>query len=74
MRNFRYKIYFNGKSTARVRVFEDVEEADNMFNHGRETVLNASNPEGTILVTAGNVLRVEYTPIVMTKSAGFSFD
>ena len=69
-----YRIYFNGKSTARVRVFQDAKEADNSFNKGKETVLDASNPEGTVTLSEGNVLRVEYTPIIMTKGGGFTFD
>ena len=69
-----YKIYFNGQSTARVRVFEDAEEADNIFNEGKQTILNESNPEGTVILDEDNVLRVEYTPIIMTKGGGFSFD
>lgn len=69
-----YRIYYNGKSTARVRVFQDAEEASNSFNHGKETILDESNPEGIVTLTDGNVFRVEYTPIIMTKGGGFSFD
>lgn len=69
-----YQIYYNGESTARVRVFEDAEEADNTFNKGKEIILGESNPEGMITVTEGNVIRIEYTPIIMAKSSGFSFD
>ena len=69
-----YQIYYNGQSTARVRVFQDAEEADNTFNKGKETILDESNPEGTVALNEGNVLRVEYTPIIMTKGDGFSFD
>ena len=69
-----YKIYFNGTTTARVRVFQDAEEADNSFNKGSETILDWNNTEGTVKLSEGNVLRVEYTPIVMTKGGGFTFD
>lgn len=69
-----YKIYYNGKSTARVHVFQDAEEASNTFNKGKETILDESNPEGIVALTEGNVLRVEYTPIIMTKGGGFNFD
>ncbi len=69
-----YKIYYNGKNTARVRVFKDFEESDNTFNEGKETILDESNPEGTVTLSDGNILRVEYTPIIMTKGGGFTFD
>ena len=69
-----YKIFFNGKSTARVRVFQDSKEASNMFNDGKETILDIDNPEGTVTLADGNILRVEYTPIIMKKGGGFSFD
>ena len=69
-----YNIYYNGESTARVRVFQDAEEADNIFNEGREAILDESSPESTVTLKEGNVLRVEYTPVIMTKSDGFSFD
>lgn len=69
-----YKTYFNGRNTARVRVFQDADEADNMFNEGKETVLNADNTEGTVFQSDGNVLRVEYAPIIMAKGGGFTFD
>ena len=44
------------------------------FNKGKETVLDFTNTEGTITLNEGNVLRVEYTPIIMTKGGGFTFD
>ncbi len=69
-----YKVYYNGNNTARVRVFKDFEESDNMFNDGKETILNESNPEGTVILSDGNILRVEYTSIIMTKGSGFTFD
>lgn len=69
-----YKIYYNGKSTAQVRVFQDAEEASNTFNKGKETILDESSPEGIVALTEGNVLRVKYTPIIMTKGGGFNFD
>ena len=69
-----YKIYFNGKNTARVRVFQNAKEASNTFNKGKETILDASNPEGTVTLTDGNILRIEYTPIIMTKGSIFIFD
>lgn len=69
-----YKIYYNGKSTARVRVFQDAKEASNTFNKGKETILDDSNTEGTVTLVEGNVMRVEYTPIIMTKGSGFTFD
>ena len=69
-----YNIYFSGTTTSRVRVFTDADEADNMFNDGKETILNENNTSGMITLADGNVLRVEYTPIIMTKSEGFKFD
>lgn len=69
-----YRIYYNGKSTARVRVFQDAKEASDTFNKGKETILDESNPEGMVVLTEGNVLRIEYTPIIMMKDGGFSFD
>ena len=69
-----YKIYYNGKGTARVRVFIDADEADSIFNEGKETILNTTNTEGTVFLSDGNVLRVEYTPIIMAKGGGFNFD
>ena len=69
-----FKVFFNGKNTARVRVFTDAEDADNTFHKGKETILDASNSEGTVVLTDGNILRVEYSPIIMKKGSGFSFD
>lgn len=69
-----YEIYYSGTNTSRVRVFVDAEEADNKFNDGKETVLNADNTKGIITLAEGNVVRVEYTPIIMAKSSGFTFD
>lgn len=69
-----YKIYFNGKNTARVRVFQDAKEASNTFNKGKESVLDINNTEGTITLSEGNVLRIEYSSIIMTKGTGFTFD
>lgn len=69
-----YKIYFSGTTTSRVRVFQDSEEASNTFNKGKETVLDWNNTEGTVTLSEGNILRVEYTPIIMTKGGGFTFD
>ena len=69
-----YKIFFSGTTTSRVRVFQDAQEASNTFNKGKETVLDFTNTEGTITLNEGNVLRVEYTPIIMTKGGGFTFD
>ena len=69
-----YKIYFSGTATSRVRVLRDSEEAGNTFNKGKETILDASNPEGIVTLVEGNILRVEYTPIIMTKGGGFTFD
>jgi len=69
-----YKIYFGGSTTSRVRVFQDADEASNTFNKGKETILDWSNTEGTVTLTDGNILRVEYTPIIMTKGGGFTFD
>ena len=68
-----YKIMFSGTSTSRVRVFRDAEEAGNMFNKGKEFILDATNPEGTVTLAEGNIFRVEYTPIIMTKG-GFTFE
>lgn len=69
-----YKIYFSGTTTSRVRVFQDSKEASNTFNKGKETILDGSNTEGTVTLVEGNILRVEYTPIIMTKGGGFTFD
>lgn len=69
-----YTIYYSGASTSRVRVFEDAKEAGNSFNKGKETVLNSDNTEGTIVVQEGNILRVEYTTIIMKRGGGFVFD
>ena len=69
-----YRICFNGKSTARVRVFRDAEDAEDLFSEGKETILNENNPEGAVMLTDGNILRVEYTPIIMIKDGGFIFD
>ena len=55
-------------------MFQDAQEASNTFNKGKETVLDFANTEGTITLNEGNVLRVEYTPIIMTKGGGFTFD
>ena len=55
-------------------MFQDAQEASNTFNKGKETVLDFTNTEGTITLNEGNVLRVEYTPIIMTKGGGFTFD
>ena len=40
----------------------------------KETVLDWNNTEGTVTLSDGNILRVEYTPIIMTKGGGFTFD
>ena len=69
-----YNIYFSGFATSRVRVFKDAKEAENIFNEGRETILNTANPKGMITVAEGNILRVEYSQIIMTKGSGFTFD
>lgn len=69
-----YKIYFSGTTTSRVRVFQDAKEASNTFNKGKETVLDWNNTEGTVTLSEGNILRMEYTQIIMTKGVGFSFD
>lgn len=69
-----YKIYFGGSTTSRVRVFQDANEASNTFNKGKETILDWNNTEGTVTLSEGNVLRVEYTPIIMTKGGGFTFE
>ena len=55
-------------------MFQDAKEASNTFNKGKETILDFTNTEGTITLNEGNVLRVEYTPIIMTKGGGFTFD
>lgn len=64
-----YKIYYSGTTTSRVCVFQDSEH-----KKGIEIVLNADNHEGMITLVDGNILRVEYTPIIMAKSSGFTFD
>ncbi|MBQ9008917.1 MAG: hypothetical protein IJ088_06265, partial [Clostridia bacterium] len=69
-----YKVYFNGTTTSRVRVFKDAQEAGNTFNKGKETILDFENTEGTVTLSEGNILRVEYSPIIMTKGTGFTFD
>ena len=69
-----YNIYFGGSTTSRVRVFQDANEASNTFNKGKETILDWNNTEGTVTLSDGNILRVEYTPIIMTKGGGFTFD
>ena len=68
-----YRIYSGAATTSRVRIFADFEESDNMFNHGNEIILNSDNREAVVTLEDGNILRVEYTQIVMTKG-GFSFD
>ena len=40
----------------------------------KETVLDWNNTEGTVTLSEGNILRVEYTPIIMSKGSGFTFD
>jgi len=42
--------------------------------YAKETVLDWNNTEGTVTLSEGNILRVEYTPIIMTKGGGFTFD
>lgn len=69
-----YKIFFSGTATSRVRVFQDAEEASNTFNKGKETILDFTNTEGTVTLVEGNILRVEYNPIIMKKGGGFNFD
>ncbi len=69
-----YRICFNGQNTARVRVFQDADDAGNIFSEGKETILNENNPEGTVMLADGNIHRVEYTPIIMIKGGGFIFD
>ena len=69
-----YQIHFSGTTTSRVRIFQDSQEAGNTFNKGKETVLDWNNTEGTVTLSEGNILRVEYTPIIMTKGGGFTFD
>ena len=51
-----------------------VEEASNTFNKGKETILDFTNTEGTVTLVEGNILRVEYNPIIMKKGGGFNFD
>ena len=58
----------------RVRVFQDAKEASNTFNKGKETILDFTNTEGTVTLVEGNILRVEYNPIIMKKGGGFNFD
>ena len=69
-----YKIHFSGTTVSRVRVFQDADEADNSFNEGKETILDWDNTEGIVTLSEGNILRVEYTPIIMTRDEGFTFD
>lgn len=69
-----YKINFSGTTTSRVRVFQDSNEAGNTFNKGKETILDWNNTEGTVTLNEGNILRVEYSPIIMTKGGEFVFD
>ena len=69
-----YKIFFSGTATSRVRVFQDAKEASNTFNKGKETILDFTNTEGTVTLVEGNILRVEYNPIIMKKGGGFNFD
>lgn len=69
-----YNIYFAGTTTSRVRVFQDANEASNTFNKGKETILDWNSTEGTVTLSEGNILRIEYTPIIMTKGGGFTFD
>lgn len=45
-----------------------------MVGKYKETILDDSNTEGTVTLVEGNVMRVEYTPIIMTKGSGFTFD
>ncbi|MBR3239189.1 MAG: hypothetical protein IKF99_12200 [Oscillospiraceae bacterium] len=68
-----YNIYYSGTTTSRVRVFQDANEADGTFNKGKETILDVMNPDGVVTLVEGNILRVEYTQIIMTKSSGFNF-
>ncbi|MBE5807203.1 MAG: hypothetical protein E7317_02560 [Clostridiales bacterium] len=69
-----YNIYYSGTGSSRVRVFQDAKEAGNMFNDGKETILSDANREGAVTLAEGNVIRVEYTAIIMTKGGGFTFD
>ena len=69
-----YTIYYSGMAPSRVRVFEDAAEASNTFNKGKETRLSETNTEGTVLLVDGNIIRVEYTQIIMNKSEGFVFN
>ena len=45
-----------------------------MFYIPRGPVLDWNNTEGTVTLSEGNILRIEYTPIIMTKGGGFTFD
>ena len=55
-------------------MFKDAKEASNVFNKGKEIILDLTNTEGTVILEDGNILRVEYTPIIMTKGGGFTFN
>lgn len=70
-----YNVYYSGTTTSRVRVYQDAEEADNTFSDPlQESILNAANTSGRVNLSEGNIIRVEYTDIIMTKGAAFVFD
>jgi hypothetical protein len=71
----KYNVYCNGKSTSRFRVYPDVDEASNMFGDPTvEVVLNVNNASTALNLKEGQVVTVEYSNIIMTKSEGFVFD
>ena len=66
-----YEIYYSGTASSRVTVYKD---ADKSSRDSKEIVLRADNTNGIITLAEGNIVQVEYTPIIMAKSSGFTFD
>ena len=70
-----YNVYYNGNATARIGTYPDADSAKNDFiTADSELILNEDNTNGLLHGEEGDVLYVEYNYVIMTKSAGFSFD
>lgn len=77
-----YNVFYSGKTTSRVQAFEEdyyygryrINGKNYQFN--KEIKLDALNPEGLVLLNSGDILRVEYTEIIMSKyvEPKFSFN
>ena len=66
-----YEIYYSGTTSSRITVYKD---ADKHTSDSKAIIVNTDNTKGVITLAEGNVVRVEYTPIIMAKSSGFTFD